>query len=321
MLYGSYPIQDLLAHPQLELFTGDFRHASVAARAVNGADAVVHLGAIVGDPACALDANFTIQTNVQGSLVLAELCKTHGVPRFLFASSCSVYGASDQPLDETSALSPVSLYAETKIQIEQALLGMQDTGFAPVILRFATAFGHSRRPRFDLVVNLLTAKALMEGQITIHGGEQWRPFIHVDDIGRAVHCALEAPLDRIAGEIFNVGSSEQNHQLATLGFLIQEAVPTARIVTSNNTIDSRNYYVCFDKVRHVLDFTTVHDLPSSIQTLRRVLESGAVGDYRDVRYDNCRFLRDGLRDDDTQDGLRGDDTHLGEPVQQTLVGA
>lgn len=312
MLYGSYAIQDLLDHPQLELFTADFRHSAMAAHAVKGADAVVHLGAIVGDPACALDVNFTNETNVEGSLILADLCKVYGVPRFLFASSCSVYGASDQPLDERSALSPISLYAETKIQVEQALLRMQDVKFAPVILRFATAFGHSRRPRFDLVVNLLTAKALMEGRITIHGGDQWRPFIHIDDIGRAIVRALEAPVQNVAGEIFNVGSSEQNHQMANLGFLIQEAIPTAQIVTSESIIDKRNYYVCFDKIRTVLDFTTVHDLPSSIQRLKWALESGAVGDYRDIRYDNYRFLSNILRDDDA---------HLVEPIRQTLVGA
>src|SRR5262249_54732568 len=178
--------------------------------------------------------------------------------------TCSVYGASNEALDESSALNPVSLYANTKIAAERVLLQMRDARFAPVILRFATAYGHSYRPRFDLVVNLLTAKAVMEGQITIHGGDQWRPFVHVDDIARACVLAMEAPEQKVAGEIFNVGSDEQNHQLSELGAIIQRLVPRAAVLTNDLITDKRDYHVRFRRIARSLGFTPEHTLAESV---------------------------------------------------------
>ena len=176
LIYGDAAIREVLGHPQLELIVGDARQHDVAAKAIEGVDAVVHLSALVGDPACAIDSDFTIETNFEAARSIGELAKCAGVPRLIFASSCSVYGASSGTLDESSDLNPVSLYAETKIVAERTLLATGDTGFAPVVLRFATVYGMSPRPRFDLAVNLLTARATTEGQITVFGGDQWRPL-------------------------------------------------------------------------------------------------------------------------------------------------
>ncbi len=232
LLYGDSALQSVMHHPNLALVRADLRRPDTMTYAFKHADAVIHLGAIVGDPACALDPYFTMEINVDGTRSIAELCQANGVPRLLFASTCSVYGASDDILDEASALNPVSLYAESKIASERLLLALRDNTFAPVILRFATAYGHSPRPRFDLVVNLLTAKAVAGDPITIYGGDQWRPFVHADDIARAMILALDAPLRTVAGQVFNVGSNEQNHQLSEVGTIIKDIIPSADTLVS-----------------------------------------------------------------------------------------
>ncbi|MHB8647466.1 MAG: NAD-dependent epimerase/dehydratase family protein [Thermomicrobiales bacterium] len=290
LMYGDDAIRDLLSHPHLELVVADFRDRMVVARAVQGVSAIVHLGAIVGDPACAIDEDFTIGTNFEATRIIANAAKQAGVHRMIFGSTCSVYGASDAMLDETSPLNPVSLYANTKIAAERALLNMQDADFAPVIMRFATAYGHSYRPRYDLAVNVMTAKAVKEGQITIHGGDQWRPFVHVDDIARALVLALEAPIEMVAGETFNVGSDEQNHQLKEVGEIIQRLVPHAAVLTNDLVTDKRNYYVHFTKIRETLGFTPTHTLEASIVEMKDALDTGEVLDYRDRRYNNHQFL-------------------------------
>ncbi len=290
LLYGDDAIRDILDHPRLDMVVADFRDRMVVARAVEGVSAIVHLGAIVGDPACAIDEDLTISTNFEATRMIADVAKRAGIRRMIFGSTCSVYGASDETLDETSALNPVSLYATTKIAAERALLAMADANFAPVIMRFATAYGHSYRPRYDLAVNVMTAKAVTEGQITIHGGEQWRPFVHVDDIARALVLALEAPIETVARETFNVGSDGQNHQLKEVGEIIQRLIPHAEVLTNDLVTDRRNYYVQFAKIRAALAFAPTHTLEQSIVEMKEALDTGAVRDYRDRRYNNHQFL-------------------------------
>jgi len=290
LMYGDDAIRDILSHPQLEMVVADFRDRMVVARAVQDVSAVIHLGAIVGDPACAIDEDFTIGTNFEATRIIADAAKQAGVGRFVFGSTCSVYGASTETLDETSVLNPVSLYANTKIAAERVLLDMRDATFAPVIMRFATAYGHSYRPRYDLAVNVMTAKAVTGGQITIHGGDQWRPFVHVDDIARALVLALEAPIATVAGETFNVGSDEQNHQLKEVGEIIQRLIPHATVLTNDLVTDKRNYYVQFTKIREALGFTPLHTLVESIVEMKGALDTGEVLDYRDRRYNNHQFL-------------------------------
>jgi nucleoside-diphosphate-sugar epimerase len=288
-LYGSAPLREVENHPNLETVEGDFRLEQVAIEAVQDVESVVHLGAIVGDPACALDNDFTIETNLTATQTLAEAASRAGVQRFIFASTCSVYGASDGELDENSALNPVSLYATTKIAAENQLLG-RDWYFDPVVLRFATVYGVSPRPRFDLVINLLTAKALREGCITIHGGNQWRPFVHVEDLARAMVMTLDAPSPVIAGQIFNVGATPENYRLSTVGDTIKELIPSAEVETSDQITDCRNYYVNFDKIRDSLGFSPLHTIRSGIAELRDHLSLGKIGDHLNPLYSNHHFL-------------------------------
>ncbi len=290
LLYGDEGIRDLCGRPDFRFIHGDFRNIEAVVDALQFADAVVHLGALVGDPACALDERLTLEINLAATRMIAEAARGFGVQRFVFASTCSVYGASDQVLDERSALKPVSLYARSKIGSERILLGLNDARFAPIILRFATIYGLSPRPRFDLVVNLLAAKATCEKCIAIFGGDQWRPFVHVDDAAEAIVKCLEAPLFTVKGEIFNVGSDEQNYQIKQLGTLIKEVIPDVEIVHQGEDTDRRNYRVSFAKIRRRLGFVPQHTVREGILEIKEAIESGRIRNYREARYSNYRTL-------------------------------
>jgi len=292
LVYGDASLRDLHGRDGFEFVHGDMRNIEDVVEALQYADAVVHLGALVGDPACALDEKLTLEINLAATRMIAEAARGFGVQRFVFASTCSVYGASDQVLDERSALKPVSLYARTKIASEKALLGLNEEHFAPVILRFATVYGLSPRPRFDLVVNLLAAKAACEGSISIFGGDQWRPFVHVDDAAEAIIRCLEAPLHAVRGQVFNVGSDQQNYQIAQLGDLIGNLVPGVEVVRQDKDVDQRNYHVSFSKIRKQLGFTTHHTVAGGILEIKAALEEGRIRDYRETHYSNYKTLSD-----------------------------
>ena len=289
LLFSDESIRDLNDHPGFELIRGDFRHVDMVVKAVKGVDAVIHLGAIVGDPACAVDEEITVQTNYAATALVAEVCKGSGVSRMLFASTCSVYGTTEHLVDEKSELNPVSLYATTKIDSEKILLTARDDYFHPTVLRLGTAYGWSHRPRFDLVVNLLTAKAYFDKKIVIYNGEQWRPFVHIKDISRAFVVMLDAPLSVVSGEIFNVGSYEMTLSLADVGETIRQIVSSVDMVAETNS-DVRNYRVSFDKIHTVLGFTSQVSLLDGIREICEALNVGRVTDYADPVYHNHKFF-------------------------------
>ena len=291
LIYGTEPIREWLDHPNLEIMQEDFRKVEKVVQAMQNMDAVIHLGGLVGDPACALNEQLTIEINLMATRMIAEVAKGSGVGPFIFASTCSVYGASEEKLDERSELRPVSLYARTKIASERVLLKMADDRFTPIILRLGTIYGISGRPRFDLVVNLLAAKAVIDQEITIFGGNQWRPFVHVEDAARAILLALEAPRELVRNQIFNVGSNEQNYTINQVGEMIQRLVPTARIVHSQESTDRRNYWVSFNKIRDVLGFQPQWTLEQGILQVIEAIRSGKIDDYRNPLYSNVAFLK------------------------------
>jgi nucleoside-diphosphate-sugar epimerase len=289
-LFGRDPLATVLHHPLLEIVQADFRHLDRVIPAIQGMDMVIHLGGIVGDPACALDEALTMEVNLIATRMIAEAAKGSGVHRFIFASSCSVYGATEEILDERSELNPLSLYSRSKLASEKVLRQLAEDSFSPVILRFGTVYGLSGRTRFDLVVNLMTAKAVVERKITVFGGKQWRPFIHVDDAAAALLRAIDAPMDAVHGQIFNAGSNEQNYRLAEAAHLIQELFPAAEIVDAGANGDFRNYRVSCDKIRNILGFHPRWTLQKGIRQIITALESGQVSDYRRPLYSNAKFL-------------------------------
>lgn len=292
LLYGPESLAGLLGHPRFELLEGDSRDVSAVFRAMLDMDAVIQLGELVGDPACALDERLTLEINLAATRMVAEAAQGCGIKRFVYASSCSVYGASSDILDERSALSPVSLYARAKIGCERALQALNGPDFHPVILRLATVYGLSFRPRFDLVINLLTSKAVCERQITVFGGDQWRPFVHVTDVGRAVVRCLEAPLANVKGCVYNVGSDEQNYTISQIGDLIHELIPEAQLVRRENDADQRDYHVSFGKIRRELGFVPEKTVEDGVREIESALRTGRIADCTDKRYSNIKALSD-----------------------------
>jgi nucleoside-diphosphate-sugar epimerase len=207
--------------------------------------------------------------------MLAEVARGCGVRRFIFASSCSVYGASEELLDETSRLNPLSVYATTKQDSERILLSAESSKFAPTILRLGTLFGLSPRMRFDLIVNLFVAQAASSGRITVWNGDQWRPFLHVQDAARAFLACLDASPETVSGKIFNVGSPSLNCQIRKLGEEIVRLVPGVRLCSIASP-DKRNYRVSFDRIARVLGFRCERSLSFGIREIYRSLGANHV---------------------------------------------
>jgi nucleoside-diphosphate-sugar epimerase len=289
LIYGDSAIRDVLGHPRLEFQKGDCRNIKDVVKAMAGVRSVVHLAAIVGDPACDQDHQTAREINYAATRMMIEVAKGEKVGRFVFASSCSVYGASDEVMTEISEPCPISLYAATKVDSEEALLAAESETFHPTILRFATIFGLSPRPRFDLVVNLLTAKARQEGLITIFNGEQWRPFLHVHDAAEAIARVLGAPVELVGGEIYNIGDQRLNYTLTNISELIRTVFPRTRVEHIENT-DRRSYRVSFDKVHSQLGFECSRDVKAGILELKQAFDEGAIVDYKHPLYSNVKYL-------------------------------
>jgi nucleoside-diphosphate-sugar epimerase len=288
-LFGDEGVREITRDARVDIVRGDLRDIEAIVRAARDADAVVHLGGLVGDPACALDERLTLEVNLESTRTIVRAARGLGVRRFVFASSCSVYGSSPDLLDEDSPLEPVSLYATSKMESERIILEFQREDFAPVILRFGTFYGLSPRPRFDLIVNMLAAKASGEGAISVFGGGQWRPFVHVADGSDAIIRALTAPEADVTGEIFNVGSERENYTIQQVADVVAEIIPGTAIETLEDRQDPANYRVSFEKIRNVLGFEPRHSLREAIDEIHRAVSSGSVS-YLAERYSNVRAM-------------------------------
>lgn len=224
---------------------------AVAAVDLEGFDAVVHLAALSNDPLGDLDADMTYAINFDGTIGLARAAKEAGVERFVFASSCSIYGAADpdELVGEDDPLRPLTAYAETKVRAEEELRGLGDAGFSPVSMRNATAYGMSPRLRLDIVLNNLVAWAHTTGAIRLlSDGRSWRPLVHIRDIARATVALLEAPAAEIAGEAFNIGSAEQNYRVGELAEIVRRRLPRCDVKFAGDASpDPRSYRVDFSK--------------------------------------------------------------------------
>jgi len=289
LLFGREPIQALHKVRDFELVEGDMRNITVLIKALAEVDAVINLAAIVGDPACKSKPETAIETNYLANKVLSEACKYHQINRYIYASTCSVYGQmqNETELTEASSLNPVSLYARSKIQSEEGIMGLIDENFAPTIMRMSTLYGYSPRMRFDLVVNTMTKTAVADGRIIVHGGgKQWRPILHVEDAAEAYIKCLEAPLDKIKGEVFNVGSSQQNYQIIDIAKAVKKCLPQAKLVMQGDLTDARNYFVSFAKIEAALGYRTKETLERSIERIAKAIKDGEINNVNDPKYYN-----------------------------------
>src|SRR6185437_272020 len=238
---------------------------------VRGCDAVVHLAELSNDPLGEHNPEVTYEVNYRGSAHLAAVCKAASIPRFVYSSSCSVYGAgSDSLRTEEAETCPQTAYAECKILVEQALLAMASDDFSPTVLRNATAFGPSPRMRFDIVLNNLAGWAWTTGEIKMTSdGTPWRPLVHVLDICDAVARALEAPRDCIHAQIFNVGTAEQNYRVREIAEIVARTFPDCNLALGTNSGDTRSYRVSFDKIHTTLPgFACTRDAALGAEQLR-----------------------------------------------------
>ncbi|MFH0771911.1 MAG: NAD(P)-dependent oxidoreductase [Candidatus Omnitrophota bacterium] len=230
---------------------------NIAREDLDGVEAVIHLAALSNDPLGELNPGLTDEINHASAVQIAKLCKENGTKRFIFASSCSIYGKSggEAPINEGSALNPITAYAKAKVDAEASLAALADNNFHPVFMRNATVYGLSPKLRLDLVVNNLLAWAYLTGEITIMSdGTPWRPILHIEDFCGAFIAALEAPPEKVCCQAFNVGQNEENYQVKDIAAAIREFLPEAKIKILNQTgPDERTYKVDFSKIKNTLD--------------------------------------------------------------------
>ena len=290
LMYGGEPIIDLFNNPQFEFVKGDVRDRAVVSMAMEGIDYVAHLAAIVGDPACAQNPDLARSTNLEGSQLLYEVANSKGVKKFVFASTCSNYGKMDNPdeyVHENSKLAPVSLYAETKVAVEQFLLSQpQSNNCKPTCLRFSTVYGLSLRPRFDLTVNEFAKELTLGRELTIFGEQFWRPYCHVYDLARSVVSIIEADAELVAFDVFNVGDTDENYQKKMIIDEIRKVLPEAKINYVQKNEDPRDYRVSFEKIKTKLGFELKFKVPDGIMQIKKVLDDGFILNPDDPKYKN-----------------------------------
>ncbi len=277
---------------------------------VAGFDAIMHLAGLSNDPLGNLNPELTYEINFRASVRLAEMAKQVGVPRFIFSSSCSNYGAAgDDFLDESSPFNPVTPYGKSKVMVEQAVSKMADDDFSPTFLRNATAFGVSPRLRFDLVLNNLMAWAYTTGRVYLKSdGSPWRPIVHIEDISRAFIAAMNAPRELIHNRAFNVCRTQDNYRIRELAEIVAETVPGSRIDYAPDAgPDKRNYRVNCDLILETLPgFEPRWDARKGAQELYEAYQRVGLGvdDYEGPRYRRLAHLQKLMQEGRVDDELR-----------------
>lgn len=290
LLFGEDSVRDLYSNPKFEMVYGDIRNIDTVHKALEDIDAVIHLASIVGDPASQERPEDTIETNYLATMSLAMACKYQQINKFIFASTCSVYGVSDEEIDETGELHPVSLYARSKIESEKGIVALADANFKPIILRMGTLYGLSHRMRFDLVVNTFAKAATINKKITIFGGEQWRPLVHVEDAARAYMACLSYTPESNESLVFNLGSAKQNYSIRQLGEIVKKVLPQTKVeiqATSLNP-DARTYKVNFQKITKKLKFRPRRDIEQAVKEINEAIVSRKITNTFDSKYYNAR---------------------------------
>jgi len=269
------------ADPRFEFVRGDVRDPGVSTSVLENVDAVVHLAAVVGDPACKRDPERAREVNLEATRSLLDASRAAGVLRFLFASTCSNYGKMEDGggyVSEDWELRPVSLYAETKVAAELDVLHASDDQLATTCLRFATVYGTSPRMRFDLTVNEFTRDAFVNGELVVYGEQFWRPYIHVRDAARAIVTVLEAPIGSVGGAVFNVGDTSENYRKQDLVELLMERLPEIRVERVAQADDPRDYRVSFEKITSRLGYATSRTVPDGLDEVLGLLRSDLIAD-------------------------------------------
>jgi len=278
--YGKEPIEDCLKNENFELIQDDIRNLVVTVKALKDVDAVIHLASIVGMPASSIEPRTSEEINYLATKNIAELCQLHGIETYIFASTCSVYGAQpDRLITEKSPTMPLDFYAEQKFYSERAIGWLNR---APTILRFGTLFGYSPRMRFDLVINLFIAQAISGEKIVVHGGNQYRPFLHVSDAADSLIFAIE---NNLTGT-YNV--TTENITIMEVAERIKK-ITNCEIEISKDIEDERDYKVSAEKINK-FGFKPSKNLEYAFEEIKKVIEEGKIKKFKDPKYNNYKLL-------------------------------
>lgn len=289
--FGFDSIKTFKSSPNYRFIQKDIRLLSQSD--FEAIDIVIDLAGISNDPACDLDEGLTKKINHLGTVNVAKNAKKAGVSKYIMASSCSIYGASDgEPLDESSEKKPVSLYAKSKIDSENDIIKLSSDSFSVTFLRLATVFGLSFRMRFDLIVNIMTLYAFRENRLLIlGGGQQWRPLVHVKDVARAFQLVAESKISLINGKAFNVGSTDQNYQVHNVANIIKNTISNSiKIELVPDDPDKRNYNVNFDKINKKLGYKTKYGIEDGTKEIYDALISNKL-DPNDIRHVTVKYYK------------------------------
>lgn len=292
LMFGCDSLKGVLNRPNFNLIKADITSSPTFREAFtdNQIDAVVHMAAIVGDPACSKDPKLAEKVNWEGSSLLLDAVKEYNIPRFIFVSTCSNYGKmnlSNGYVNESSPLAPVSLYAELKVRFEEKLLaaGTNKENFCPVILRFATAYGLSPRMRFDLTVNEFTKELALQRELEVFGEKFWRPYCHVYDLARGILFMLNADKGKVAHNVFNVGDTGENFQKKMIIDEISKVILHPKIKYVHKDEDPRDYKVSFSKIEEI-GFKVTKRISDGIKEIKNSLEEKSFLNPDDKKYRN-----------------------------------
>lgn len=290
--FGKEPLEKI-NNPNLKLIEADISHHENIPDLFKNVKTVIHLASISNDPSGDLDPNLTIQTNFLATISLARRAKAEGVQQFIFASSCSVYGASGENiLDEQSPVAPVTLYALSKLQCEDSLLSIADSTFCITLLRFSTLFGYSPRMRFDLAINVMAKRALQGKSILLHGdGLQYRPFIHVKDVSKAIISVMKEDTAITNKQVFNVGNGNLNFMIKDLVKVINSFFPNSTIEKVEGSKDNRSYKVSFRKFERIFNFKPEYSVEDGLREIEKRYKEGELKNMDSEIYYNLEVMK------------------------------
>ncbi len=291
MIYGGDPVQYMASGA--EIIKADARDPDEVGRAMDGCDTVVHLCGLVGEPACSLAGELALEVNLGSVLVAAEAAQSAGVRQFVFLSTCSVYGAQAGELTEDSELTPVSLYAWTKAAAERELVRRYSDSLAVTILRLATVYGLSPRPRLDSVINRMTSDATVEGRIQVLSAGQRRPVVHVKDVASTILACASQDLGK-SPHILNVGSNRQNYTIRDIAREVASCLPSVEIEETLRREDTRDYSVRFDRLTDAAGRGPRYEIRDGVLEINRAIASGRISDVGSDRFNNLLGLKAAL---------------------------
>ena len=290
-LFGDHVLNDVVDHPNLEQIKGDIRNRELLEKAIPGCDAVIHLACISNDPSFDLDPVLGKSINYDALFDLVDVAKKNGVKRFIYASSSSVYGIKEEEnVTEDLALEPLTDYSKYKALCEDVLLKEREQGFVTLILRPATVCGYSPRLRLDLTVNILTNHAMNSNKITVFGGQQKRPNIHIDDVVDLYCRSLKWPDELIDGKVFNAGY--ENHRVIEIAEIVRDVVGNRVEIEVTPTDDHRSYHISSEKIKKELSFEPRHTIKKAVSDLVAAFEAGKIpNSMTDARHFNIEMMK------------------------------